>query len=85
LFEGLNKAMMTPTPDEIAKRIVRHFIQSGAKAGDLRHPRDFPGGISMPGKIADWKPGLDYAVEQGWLKQEGEEYRLTDPGYAAGK
>jgi hypothetical protein len=77
--------MTTPTPEETARRIVRRFVQSGAKAGERRHPRDFSAGrFSMPGKIADWKPGLDHAVEQGWLKEEGEEYRLTDAGCTVG-
>jgi hypothetical protein len=64
--EGVNRSMTTPTPEDTGKLVVQGFVKSGAKAGDLRHPRNFSDrGFSMPGQIADWERGLEYAVKQG--------------------
>jgi hypothetical protein len=40
----------------------------------------------MPGVIADWTAGLEFAVRRGWVeKLPGDQYRLTDAGFAAAK
>jgi hypothetical protein len=74
---------------------MKHYLHAlkrrGLRAGDIVDPNNLPGTphllgkiIALLGKRVDVKPGMDYAVEQGWFeKLPGDKYRLTDAGFAA--
>jgi hypothetical protein len=74
---------------------MKHYLHAlkkhGLRAGDVLDLNNLPGTSNLLGKIAgllgkkvDIKPGMDYAVEQGWFeKLPGDKYRLTDAGFAA--
>jgi hypothetical protein len=71
-----------PTAEQIAERFLRNSVQCGAKPGDILGPRYWPDQVTMPGKVADFSAGLDYAVRQGWIeKLPGDQYRLTGAGH----
>jgi hypothetical protein len=72
--------------EDMARRIIRGFVQSGARSGDAIDPNTLQGKIHFPtGQIANIPAAMDRAVEQGWLtKNDRGEYRLTDAGFAAG-
>jgi hypothetical protein len=66
------------------KRYLRALKQRGLRAGDILDLNNLPGTPHLLGKRVDIKPGMDYAVEQGWFeKLPGDKYRLTDAGFAA--
>ena len=70
--------------EQIAKRTLHAFKQGGSKPGDILDPNNLTGTVHLPGKIADFKPAMNYAAEQGWVeKLPGGQYRLTDAGSAA--
>jgi hypothetical protein len=67
----------------VAIRFLRASIQAGANVGDILGPHLWPGKVHMPGRLADWPAGLDYAVKLGWIERlPGDQYRLTEPGFA---
>jgi hypothetical protein len=85
-----------PRTVELPPRTVDETLSSCLKearvtAGDVLDLNNLPGTSNLLGKIAgllgkkvDIKPGMDYAVEQGWFeKLPGDKYRLTDAGFAA--
>jgi hypothetical protein len=79
--------MTTPAIiEDMANRIVRGFVRSGARSGDAIGPRNLQGKIHFPaGQIADIPAAMDHAVEQGLLeKVADDQYRLTDAGFSAG-
>ena len=73
------------------KRYLHALKQRGLREGDILDLNNLPGTPHLLGKIVDLlgkkvdiKPGMDYAVEQGWFeKLPGDKYRLTDAGFAA--
>ena len=68
---------------EIAVRFVQASVQAGAHPGDILGPNFWPGDVHMPGLHADFDAGKEYAAHQGWVdKLPGDQYRLTDAGYA---
>jgi hypothetical protein len=68
---------------DIALRILRASVQGGAQPGDTIG-RAFLGTVHLPGLMADFEAGLNYAAEQGWVeKLPGNQIRLTDSGFAA--
>jgi hypothetical protein len=71
--------------EDMAKRIIRAFVQSGARPGDVIGPQTLRGKIYFPvGQIADIPGAMGYAAEQGWLEMLGsDQYRLSDSGFAA--
>lgn len=75
-----------PAHKEVAIRILRAFVQSGALPGDDLGPHFWPGKVQMPGEIADFPAAVNYAVQQGWAERSpGDQYpRLTDAGFAEG-
>ena len=72
--------------DDMAKRIVRGFVQSGVRSEGAVDPRTLQGKIHFPaGQVADIPAAMDHAVARGWLRKiSNDEYRLTDAGFAAG-
>jgi hypothetical protein len=68
---------------KIAVICLRAFVQGGARPGDVLGPQFWPGTVHMPGLIADFTIGLGYAVQQGWIEKSGDQYRLTEGGFAA--
>jgi hypothetical protein len=68
---------------KIAEIILRSSVQGGARPGDILGPHFWPGTVRMPGLLADFTIGLGYAVQQGWIEKSGNQYRLTEAGFAA--
>jgi hypothetical protein len=67
----------------IATRILRVSVQSGARPGEILGPHFWQAETRMPGVIADWAAGLDFAQEQGWVEKiPGNQFRLTSTGFA---
>jgi hypothetical protein len=74
--------------EQLMKRTLHTLKQRGLRAGDILDMNNLPGTHhllgKLLGKIGDFKPPMDYAVEQGWFeKLPGDKYRLTDSGFAA--
>jgi hypothetical protein len=68
--------------EDIAKRLLRAFVEAGARAGD--ELRDLPGTVHLPGQMADASGWDDYAVQKGWIERRpGDQHpHLTSAGYA---
>ena len=67
----------------IAMRFLWASILAGARPGDMLGPHLFEGPVPMPGQIADFPAGMNYAAQQGWIeKLPDNQYRLTDEGYS---
>jgi hypothetical protein len=74
------------TVGEIAIRFLRASVQSGARPGDTLGPQFWPGKVHLPGLLADFPAGLDFAAQLGWVeKLPGDQLRLTDMGFAAAR
>ena len=66
------------------KRTLHALKQRGLRAGDILDLNNLPSTPHLLGKMFDFKPAMDYAAEQGWFeKLPGDQYRLTDAGFAA--
>ena len=75
------KLMATlPTAEDAAEHILTVFIRSGATAGRVLPTRRVIQAFwKAPWSEADFCPGLDFAMQQGWIEQTGG-YRLTEAG-----
>jgi hypothetical protein len=74
-----------PTAEDAAKHILMTFIRSGARAGYvLPEGRVIRAFWKAPWSEADFVPGLNFAMRQGWIERTpNREYRLTEAGSAA--
>jgi hypothetical protein len=74
-----------PTAEDAAKHILTTFITSGARAGHvLPEGRVIRAFWKTPWSETDFAPGLDFAMQQGWIERTPtREYRLTEAGFAA--
>ena len=59
-----------PTTEDAAKHILAIFLSSGAKPGDvLPLARVIRAFSRAPWRQADIAPGLDFAIERGWIDE----------------
>jgi hypothetical protein len=67
------------------RSILTTFIRSGARAGHvLPEGRLLRAFLKAPWSEADFAPGLDFAMQQGWIERTSHgDYRLTKAGFAA--
>jgi hypothetical protein len=74
-----------PTTEDAAKHILMTFIRSGARAGHvLPEGRVIRAFWKAPWSEGDFAPGLDFAMQQGWIERTSHgDYRLTEAGFAA--
>jgi hypothetical protein len=69
---------------DIATRFLGASVQGGARPGNIIGPEFLQGMVRLPGLMADFPAGMDYAAEQGWVeKLSDNQFRLTDAGFAA--
>jgi hypothetical protein len=78
-----------PTAEETARTILDIFVSHfNNRAGDVLGFGNFNAIWHQRGlRTADFKPGMEYAVKQGWVDvvpadPGGESFRLTDAGFA---
>jgi hypothetical protein len=74
-----------PTVEDAAKHIVATFISSGARPGYVLSERCVIRAFwSAPWSPDDFEPGLDFAINQGWIERAPSgEFRLTQAGFGA--
>ena len=72
-----------PTAEDAAEHILALFIGSGATVGRVLPTRRVIQAFwKAPWSESDFWPGLDFAMQRGWIEQTGG-YRLTEAGFAA--
>ena len=74
-----------PSPEDSARYILSIYIAHNCRPTHALMPQHFGVPFSAPGWHADdWKPGLEYAVQQGWIEiVSPTSFRLTEAGFAA--
>jgi hypothetical protein len=77
--------MSSKSSDDSARRILKMFADLKARPGHvLKDGHVFLGFAGSGFDLTDFKPGLEYAVEQGWVEvAEPSGYRLTTEGFSA--
>jgi hypothetical protein len=72
-----------PTPEKSARYILAIYKEKDIRPGQGLMQQNFNIPFAQPGwRGSDWKPGMDYAIEQGWIERgQNNFYLLTDAGY----
>jgi hypothetical protein len=71
-----------PTQEDSAKYIISIFSKFSIRPGQVLMLQNFYDSFSQPGwQASDFKPGMDYALEMGWVEiGPNNFYTLTDKG-----
>lgn len=81
----MTQERIPPSAHEAAIRVLRLFKERKARPSHLLKDQDyFTWFASERFTLDDFKPGCDYALNQGWIEQsEPGTYKLTLAGFSA--
>jgi hypothetical protein len=81
----MNGNRIPPSGEEAAKRVLMLFKERNARPSHILKEQDyFTWFANGQFTLADFKPGCDYAIGQGWIEQpEPGTYKLTLEGFSA--
>jgi hypothetical protein len=72
-----------PTPRESALKILSRFKDFNIRPGETLGGNNLESYEKYGLKFEDYKRGMAYAIEQGWIVYtRNNDYRLTDSGFA---
>ncbi|SER61312.1 hypothetical protein SAMN04487958_1024 [Vreelandella subterranea] len=83
---GYSRMATLPTPEETAREILEIFVgHFNSRPGHVLRINNFTAVWHSRGLASeDFKPGMEYAVAQGWVdvQSDGDAFKLTDAGFA---
>jgi hypothetical protein len=86
MLSGKHGAAMAkvPTAEDAARYILKIFILLNARSGDVLRINSFIMPFAKaPWQASDFEPGMEYAIEQGWVVSDSpDSYHLTEDGFA---
>ncbi len=74
-----------PTPEECARNILAIYKRQNVRTGEMLLRNALQSNFVNGGRADDFSAGLDYCVENGWLKTKPDKtnmYFLTEVGFA---
>jgi len=73
-----------PSAEDAARYIISVYIAHNLRAGHALRTGNFMSAFDQPGwQPGDFKPGMEYAIEQKWIEMSRpDHFVLTPAGFA---